>query len=80
MIIYSLYKLINWKKRNMERKEKKALRVDLNNSLSKDLEDIKKYFGIMSDSDMIRFLIREKKKEIIQEDVYTLLDKHEKQE
>ncbi len=59
-------------------KKLKAIRVDLNEELAADFEDIKRYFGIMSDSDMIRFLIREKKKEIIQEDVYNLLSKHEK--
>lgn len=59
-------------------KKTKALRVDLNEELEKDLNDIKRYHGIMSDSDMIRYLIREKKKEIIQEDVYNLLSKHEK--
>ncbi|MFX0132026.1 MAG: hypothetical protein ACFFDN_00140 [Candidatus Hodarchaeota archaeon] len=59
-------------------KKTKALRVDLNEELTRDLDDIKKYYGIMSDSDMIRYIIREKKKEIIQEDVYNLLDKHEK--
>jgi len=61
-------------------KKPKALRVDLNEDLEKDLNEIKKYYGIMSDSDMISYLIREKKKEIIQEDVYNLLHKHERLE
>ncbi|MFX1274297.1 MAG: hypothetical protein ACFFBP_16200 [Promethearchaeota archaeon] len=53
--------------------KKKALRVDLNKSLSKDLVDIKNYYGIQSDSDMIRFIIREHKKELLtKEDYYVL--------
>ena len=53
--------------------KKKALRVDLNKNLSKDLVDIKNYYGIQSDSDMIRFIIREHKKELLtKEDYYAL--------
>ncbi len=52
-------------------KKNKALRVDLNNELSKDLVDIKNYHGIQSDSDMIRFLIRNHKKELILKKDYT---------
>ncbi|MFW9875040.1 MAG: hypothetical protein ACFFG0_18195 [Candidatus Thorarchaeota archaeon] len=59
-------------------KKLKAIRVDLSKELERDFEDIKKYFGINTDSDMIRYLIREKKKEIIQEDAYNLLYKNEK--
>lgn len=51
--------------------------MDLDEELAADLEDIKRFFGIKSDSDMIRYLIREKKKKIIQEDVYNLLDRRE---
>lgn len=58
-------------------KKLKAIRVDLSNELEKDFEDIKRYFGINTDSDMIRYLIREKKKEIIQEDAYNLLYRNE---
>ena len=59
-------------------KQKKAIRVDLSEVLGKDFDDIKRYFGINADSDMVRYLIREKKKEIIQEDAYNLLYKNKK--
>jgi len=52
-------------------KKNKALRVDLNNELSNDLIDIKNYHGIQSDSDMIRYLIRNHKKELLSEKDYT---------
>ena len=51
-------------------KKNKALRVDLNSELSKDLVDIKNYHGIQSDSDMIRYLIRNHKKELLSEKDY----------
>ena len=51
-------------------KKNKALRVDLNTELSKDLVDIKNYHGIQSDSDMIRYLIRNHKKELLSEKDY----------
>ncbi len=49
----------------MDNKKAKALRVDLNKVLAADLLEIKNYYGIQSDSDMIRFLIREHKKELL---------------
>jgi len=52
-------------------KKNKALRVDLNSELSKDLVDIKNYHGIQSDSDMIRYLIRNHKKELLSEKDYS---------
>ena len=51
-----------------------ALRVNLSNERDKDLTFIKKFHGIESDSDMIRFLIRKEKKEIIKEGIYKMLD------
>ena len=52
-----------------------ALRVNLNPERDKDLTFIKKFHGIESDSDMIRFLIRKEKKEIIKEGIYNKIDK-----
>ena len=59
-------------------KKLRALRIDLSDDLAHDLDDIKNYLGIQADSDMIRFLIREKKKAIILEDAYNRLRKPEK--
>jgi len=59
--------------KNKKSKELNAIRVDLGRSLTKDLEDIKRYYGMVTDTEMIRFLIREKKKEIIKKEDYELL-------
>jgi len=42
----------------------KALRVNLDKNLAEELEKIKSYYGIKADSDCIRFLIKEKSREI----------------
>lgn len=61
----------------MVERKLKALRVDLNKILAADLLEIKDYYGIQSDSDMIRFLIREHKKELLtKEDFHLLSNNH----
>jgi hypothetical protein len=57
-----------------ESKIANALRVNLNEERNIDLVFLKKYHGIESDSDMIRFLIRKEKKEIVKEGIYNSLD------
>ncbi|MBN1801795.1 MAG: hypothetical protein JW891_09835 [Candidatus Lokiarchaeota archaeon] len=58
-------------------KKVKALRVDLNKVLAADLLEIKNYYGIQSDSDMIRFLIREHKKELLTKEDFQLLSSNQ---
>ncbi|MFX1396903.1 MAG: hypothetical protein ACFFAS_07635 [Promethearchaeota archaeon] len=61
----------------MVERKLKALRVDLNKVLASDLLEIKDYYGIQSDSDIIRFLIREHKKELLtKEDFHLLTNNH----
>ena len=62
-------------KKNAEKKTN-TIRVSLNEELTRDLEEIKQYFGINADTDMIRFLIRSKKKEIVKETDYKILVNH----
>jgi len=62
-------------KKNAEKKTN-TIRVSLNEELTRDLEEIKQYFGINADTDMIRFLIRSKKKEIVKETDYNILVNH----
>jgi len=61
--------------KNFHKNIKNALRVNLREELADDLIFIKNYNGISSDSDMIRYLIRKEKKEIIKEGLYDKLDK-----
>ena len=49
---------------NMGQKIANALRVNLNEELAKDLVEIKRYHGIGTDSDMVRFLIAKEYREI----------------
>lgn len=53
--------------KNNNKKIEKAIRVNLNEELTEDFLYIKKHHGIVSDSDMIRFLIREKRMRIDKE-------------
>jgi len=62
-------------KKNADKKTN-TIRVSLNEELTRDLEEIKQYFGINADTDMIRFLIRAKKKEIVKETDYKILVNH----
>lgn len=50
--------------KNKIRSYTKALRVNLNDELTEDFELIKNHYGMVSDSDMVRFLIKEKKRDI----------------
>ncbi|MEM0488908.1 MAG: hypothetical protein QW707_06885, partial [Candidatus Bathyarchaeia archaeon] len=42
----------------------KVLKVELDHNLAKDFEKVRAYLGIKNDSEVIRFLIREKAREI----------------
>ena len=43
----------------------KVLKVELDHNLAKDFEKVRAYLGIKNDSEVIRFLIREKAREIV---------------
>jgi len=62
-------------KKNIEKKTN-TIRVSLNEELTQDLGEIKRYYGINADTDMIRFLIRSKKKEIVKSSDYKMLLNH----
>jgi hypothetical protein len=46
-----------------------SLRVNLKKRLANDLEFVKQYHGIVSDSDMARYLIRKEKRRIKKEEM-----------
>ncbi len=57
----------------MEKSSENSIRVSLNEELSKDLEDIKKYHGIKADAEALRLIIREYKKEIMKREDFDIL-------